>query len=281
MRKIIESGIISNSELKKLKSTYKKGDRVKLLKMDDRQAPPVGTRGTVELVDDIGTIHVRWDTGSGLGVAYGEDKCVKISEAGIRDLKGEFNVVSPNLEEYTAFGVKLQGGRVTDKQAIKLIRNIKKFFVGDFSKIIEEEIKNQNVTTYPNRYMSSYSSMNTERAKPSEIGKDCQRFLKAYSEGRLTNEYSMRSFTPIAYVDFVFELPNKMVFGLTDIEKIFLREVKKSKYVTMNNERSYVDDIHIYFREQTTESQIESGYRRNFVTGVNVKYYPESYIKEL
>ena len=42
-----------------------------------------------------------------------------------------------------------------------------------------------------------------------------------------------------------------------------------------------VDDIHIYFREQTTESQIESGLRRNFVTGVNVKYYPESYIKEL
>jgi len=89
MRKIIESGIISNSELKKLKSTYKKGDRVELLKMNDRQAPPVGTRGTVELVDDIGTIHVRWDTGSGLGVAYGEDKCVKISEAGIRDLKGD------------------------------------------------------------------------------------------------------------------------------------------------------------------------------------------------
>ena len=204
-----------------------------------------------------------------------------LNEAGIRDLKGKFNVVNPNLEEYTAFGVKLQGGKVTDKQAIKLIRNIKKFFVGDFSKIIEEEIKNQNVTTYPNRYMSGYSSMNTERAKPSEIGKECQKFLKAYSEGKLTNEYYMRSFTPIAYVDFVFELPNKMVFGLKDIEKLFLREVKKGKYVTMNNERSYVDDIHIYFREQTTESQIESGLRRNFVTGVNVKYYPESYIKEL
>lgn len=37
-----------------------------------------GDQGTVEFVDDIGTIHVRWDCGSGLGVAYGEDIICKI-----------------------------------------------------------------------------------------------------------------------------------------------------------------------------------------------------------
>ena len=41
--------------------------------MDDIQAPPIGTLGTVKHVDDIGTIHVSWDTGSGLGVVFGED----------------------------------------------------------------------------------------------------------------------------------------------------------------------------------------------------------------
>lgn len=43
--------------------------------MDDRHAPPVDTRGKVIAVDDIGTIHVKWDTGSTLGVAYSEDSC--------------------------------------------------------------------------------------------------------------------------------------------------------------------------------------------------------------
>jgi len=28
-----------------------------------------------------GTIHVRWDCGSGLGIAYGEDSCRKLTEA--------------------------------------------------------------------------------------------------------------------------------------------------------------------------------------------------------
>ena len=43
--------------------------------MDDPQAPPIGTRGTVIGVDDIGSIMVDWDNGSGLSVAYGEDRC--------------------------------------------------------------------------------------------------------------------------------------------------------------------------------------------------------------
>ena len=58
-----------------LRESFPRGCRVELVKMDDPQAPPIGTRGTVLFVDDIGTIHVSWDTGSSLGVAYGEDDC--------------------------------------------------------------------------------------------------------------------------------------------------------------------------------------------------------------
>lgn len=65
--------------LKQLKSFYSPGTRVILVKMDDpytRLKP--GEKGTVTGVDDIGTIHVNWDSGGSLGVAFGEDLCRKI-----------------------------------------------------------------------------------------------------------------------------------------------------------------------------------------------------------
>jgi len=37
-----------------------------------------GDQGEVLMVDDIGTIHVHWDCGSSLGVAYGEDHIKKL-----------------------------------------------------------------------------------------------------------------------------------------------------------------------------------------------------------
>ena len=61
-----------------LRESFPSGCRVEILRMDDPQAPPVGTLGTVIGVDDVGTIHVNWDNGSGLGVAYGEDECRRI-----------------------------------------------------------------------------------------------------------------------------------------------------------------------------------------------------------
>lgn len=61
--------------IEKLKKSYPVGCRVVLDHMDDPQAPPVGTKGTVIGVDDIGSILVDWDNGSGLNVVYGEDRC--------------------------------------------------------------------------------------------------------------------------------------------------------------------------------------------------------------
>ena len=61
-----------------LKDLYPAGTRVKLVEMNDIQAPPIGTLGTVMCVDDIGTIHIKWDNGSTLGAAYPEDRVSKI-----------------------------------------------------------------------------------------------------------------------------------------------------------------------------------------------------------
>ena len=64
--------------IENLRESFPRGCRVELLQMDDPQAPPIGTLGTVIGIDDLGTIHVNWDNGSGLGVAYGEDSCRRI-----------------------------------------------------------------------------------------------------------------------------------------------------------------------------------------------------------
>lgn len=63
-----------------IRKEYPKGTRVELVQMDDFQAPPIGTKGTVKGVDDTASIMVDWDNGSGLHVVYGEDKCKKINE---------------------------------------------------------------------------------------------------------------------------------------------------------------------------------------------------------
>ena len=70
--------MISKEALQALRERFPKGTRVELVKMDDPQAPPVGTKGTVRGVNDIGSILVAWDNGSGLSVAYGEDICRKL-----------------------------------------------------------------------------------------------------------------------------------------------------------------------------------------------------------
>jgi len=67
------NGFPSRAIVEQLKKQYPVGCRVELLKMDDLQAPPIGTKGTVRFVDDIGSIGIAWDNGCGLSAAYGED----------------------------------------------------------------------------------------------------------------------------------------------------------------------------------------------------------------
>ena len=66
--------------VEQLRREFPAGCRVELLQMEDPQAPPIGTNGTVRGVDDSGSIMVAWDTGSGLNVVYGVDVCRKVGE---------------------------------------------------------------------------------------------------------------------------------------------------------------------------------------------------------
>ncbi len=73
---------MNNKDIKQVKEMFKVGMRIKLIKMDDFQAPPVGTEGTVRGVDDTGAILMAWDTGSGLSVIIGKDE-VKIIDSSV------------------------------------------------------------------------------------------------------------------------------------------------------------------------------------------------------
>ena len=63
----------SSKTVERIRQEYPAGTRVELLQMEDQQAPPLGTIGTVLGVDDSGSLLMHWDNGSGLNVIYGVD----------------------------------------------------------------------------------------------------------------------------------------------------------------------------------------------------------------
>ena len=68
----------SKEQVERIRREYPVGTLVELVKMDDAQAPPVGTIGEVTGVDDTGSLLMSWRNGSGLNVIYGEDTVRKV-----------------------------------------------------------------------------------------------------------------------------------------------------------------------------------------------------------
>ena len=59
------------------------GRRVRLVRTTDSYTALVpGDEGTVDLVDDMGTVHVLWDNGSSLGLIPDEYQWTVISDEG-------------------------------------------------------------------------------------------------------------------------------------------------------------------------------------------------------
>ena len=71
----------SKERIAALRKYYPRGTKVKLLAMDDPQAPQTGTMGEILGVDDAGQIIVRWETGSSLSLIPSVDS-FRIAEKG-------------------------------------------------------------------------------------------------------------------------------------------------------------------------------------------------------
>lgn len=68
-------GFPSREQIRRWREMYPPGTRVQLDYMPTDPAPiPTGTKGTVMEVDDIGTVHTKWDNGRQLGLIIGEDQ---------------------------------------------------------------------------------------------------------------------------------------------------------------------------------------------------------------
>ncbi len=63
-----------------MRKEFPRGTRIQLDAMDDPQAPPAGTRGTVNHIDDAGNLLVQWDNGSSLNAIWGIDQFHRIKE---------------------------------------------------------------------------------------------------------------------------------------------------------------------------------------------------------
>ena len=75
---------IPKAALEERRATYGKGARVELVVMDDPYATlKPGDLGTVDFVDDAGTVFVNWDCGSQLGAVYGADEIRLLSKNGV------------------------------------------------------------------------------------------------------------------------------------------------------------------------------------------------------
>ena len=67
--------------IQRTKQLYPPGTRIVLGEMSDPYSPvPPGTCGTVQAVDDMGTVHPVWDNGRTLGVIPGEDSFRKLTQ---------------------------------------------------------------------------------------------------------------------------------------------------------------------------------------------------------
>ena len=66
--------------VERIRREYPVGTRIELISMDDCQAPPIGTHGTVLAVDDAASLLVHWDNGSTLNVIYNVDRVRKLKE---------------------------------------------------------------------------------------------------------------------------------------------------------------------------------------------------------
>ena len=118
---------MDDKKLKRLRELYKKGMRVELAYMDDKFAPPKGTRGTIVGIDDAGSIMTHWDNGSSLSlledaddfhivygpttVCYGEKRNWKtLDEALEFFLEGMMNSEGSERDRYATIYSKLQSG---------------------------------------------------------------------------------------------------------------------------------------------------------------------------
>lgn len=75
----MDKQFFSQETVTRVRETYPPGCRVELISMDDPYRKlQIGVLGTVDFVDDTGTVFIIWDCGPRLGAVYDEDVIKRI-----------------------------------------------------------------------------------------------------------------------------------------------------------------------------------------------------------
>lgn len=84
-------------EAAQIQLQYPPDTRIELELMVDAYAVPPGTRGTVNHVYDMGSVHIKWDNGRTLAAIPGVDSFRKLTA---QELQGERQgMTAPKMEE--------------------------------------------------------------------------------------------------------------------------------------------------------------------------------------
>ena len=87
---------MNKDRIEYLRKMYPEGARIKINEMNDPYHPvPSGTLGTVNRVDDAGTIHMKWDNGQSLGLIDEEDDFTVVYRPEYKEKQIRVLVVAP------------------------------------------------------------------------------------------------------------------------------------------------------------------------------------------
>lgn len=124
----------------------KEGMKIMMINMSDDPNPIApGTMGTIRLIDDMGTIHVKWDDGRMLGVIPGVDMYKLMTESSGLPNMPELKNTKTNQEFKKIKGIKaesneIKGGK-SDKMSVEDIAKKHKLSVKKINKELEVGIK--------------------------------------------------------------------------------------------------------------------------------------------
>lgn len=65
--------MLKQRDCEKIRAEYPKGTQIELVEMGGEERMKPGLKGVVDMVDDMGQIHVVWENGSSLALNIGED----------------------------------------------------------------------------------------------------------------------------------------------------------------------------------------------------------------
>lgn len=86
--------------VQRMKENYPPGTRIMLLQMGDDPRPiEPNTKGTVKVVDDMGTLHCNFDNGRSLGIVPGEDSFRRLTDQELAE--------EQEMDETQEFGMKM------------------------------------------------------------------------------------------------------------------------------------------------------------------------------